>query len=213
MRKAQRPMAEATQAALVAALLTSCGETSTGPSVARTIHRSTAVVVSDSLGVPAAGAAVQVVAEFDSAGLVPVVLATTDADGIASVVLTEGTWGVHAKTNARIVAGATFTIPGKTRAGSDTVMVRITLHTASAARGRALLLTTNHGGTVVGCPPAPSVSVTDSSGAYALRQLPLGHWTITMHHPGYALGLAEIDVTSPGDTVTVPDTHLAVRLP
>lgn len=195
--------------AALAVLASSCAETPTSPTLAQFLRRSTAVVVRDSLGSPADGAAVQVVAEFDSAGIVPVALATTNADGVAMLVLAEGTWGVHARTNASTVAGATFTVPGKTRAKLDTVVVRLTLHTASVARGRALLpFGTNHKGTTVGCPPGPSISETDSSGVYVLDQLPLGHWTITMNHPGYLLGLAEIDVTTPGATVTAADTYL-----
>ena len=50
--------------------------------------------------------------------------------------------------------------------------------------------------------------MTDSSGAFVLDLLPLGRWTITMHHPGFGLGLANIDLSRPGDTLTVVDVHL-----
>ena len=198
--------------ALAAVVAISCSEAPTGPPFARTVHRTTAIVVHDSLGAPAGGTAVRLVAEFDSAGLAPVVLATADAAGVASVVLAQGGWGVHglASGSDQKVAGATFTVPGLTRPEIDTIVVRITLHTPSVARGRVLLGSgTNHAGTIVGCPPAPPVAVTDASGEFVLDLLPLGRWTITMHHPDFLLGLASIDITTPGDTLTVPDVQLS----
>jgi hypothetical protein len=198
-------------AALAAALVVSCSEAPTSPPSTHTVHRTTAVIVHDSLGTPAAGATVRLVATFDSAGTAPVFTGTTDAGGVASFVLAQGAWGVHglAGTSDPKVAGATFIVPGLTRPEIDTIVVRITLHTPSVARGRVLLSSgTDHRGTIVGCPPAPPVAVTDSDGTFVLDLLPLGHWTITMHHPGYILGLANIDLTTPGDTLTVADVHL-----
>jgi hypothetical protein len=205
-----------TRAALFATVLTaavanSCSETPTGPPFTRTVHRTTGIVVHDSLGAPAGGTEVRLVAEFDSAGIAPVILATTDAAGVASVVLAQGGWGVHglASGSDPKVAGATFTVPGLPRPEIDTIVVRITLHTPSVARGRVLVGSgTNHAGTIVGCPPAPSVAVTDASGEFVLDLLPLGHWTITMYHPGFRLGLAAIDITAAGDTLEVADVHL-----
>jgi hypothetical protein len=197
--------------ALAAVLATSCSEAPTSPPFTRTVHRTAAVVVHDSLGAPAEGATVRLVAEFDSAGIAPVVIATTDADGVAVVVLAQGGWGVHglASGSDQKVAGATFIVPGFTRPEIDTIVVRLVLHTPSVAQGRALLGNrTEHGGTIVACPPAPPVAVTDSSGGFVLDLLPLGRWTITMHHPGFRLGLADIDLTTPGDTLTVADVHL-----
>jgi hypothetical protein len=205
------PLSRAIFAALVAVLAISCSEAPTGPPITRTVHRTTAVVVHDSLGAPAEGATVRLVATFDSAGIAPVVIATADADGVASVVLAQGGWGVHglASGGGQKVAGATFIVPGLVRPEIDTLVVRITLHTPSVAHGRVLLgAETEHRGTVVGCSPAPSVAVTDSTGAYALDLLPLGRWTITMYHPGFSLGLAYIDITIPGDTLTVANAHL-----
>jgi len=203
-------------AALAAALAVSCSEAPTGPPFTHTVHRTTAVVVHDSLGNPAEGATVRLVAAFDSAGIAPVFTATTDADGVASVVLPQGWWGVHglAAGSDPKVAGAAFIVPGLPRPEIDTIVVRITLHTPSVARGRVLLGSrTEHGGTIVSCPPAPPFAVTDSNGAFVLDLLPLGRWTITMHHPGFSFGLANIDVTTPGDTLTVADVHLDSILP
>jgi hypothetical protein len=151
------------------------------------------------------------VAEFDSGGIAPVVYATTNGAGVAAVVLAQGGWGVHglASGGNQRVAGATFSVPGVTRPEIDTIVVRITLHTPSVAEGRALLGPgTDHRGTIVGCPPAPSVAVTDSTGAFVLDLLPLGHWTITMHHAGFSLGLAPIEITASGDTLAVADVQL-----
>jgi hypothetical protein len=197
-------------AALVGMLPISCSESQTGPSLPHTIHRTTGIIVQDSLGAPVEGATVFLVAEFGSAGIATVVTATTDAAGVA-VVLAEGAWGVHGLSNGsrRRVAGATFVVQGVARPQVDTIVVRITLHTPSVVRGRVLLGSgADHGGTIVGCPPTPSVVVTDSSGAFVLDLLPLGRWTITMHHPGFRLGLARIDIAPPGDTLTVADVHL-----
>jgi len=182
----------------------------------RTVHRTTAIVVRDSLGTPIEGAAVRLVAEFDSVGIAPVVLGTTGAEGVALVVLGQGGWGVHALGSGGppAVAGATFTVPGLTRPESDTIVVQIELHTPSVAKGRVLLAPgTDQGGTIVGCPPAPTVAVTDASGAFVLDLLPLGRWTITMHHAGFSLGLAHINLATPGDTLTVGDVHLVPVLP
>jgi hypothetical protein len=198
--------------ALAAVVASSCSEAPTGPLFTRTVHRTTAIVVQDSLGAPAGGAAVRLVAEFDSAGIAPVVLATSDAAGVASVVLAQGAWGVHglASGGDPKVAGATFTVPGLARPEIDTIVVRITLHTPSVARGRVLLGSgTNHAGTIVGCPPAPPVAVTDASGEYVLDLLPLGRWTITMHHADFQLGLASIDITTAADTLEVADVQLS----
>jgi hypothetical protein len=167
-------------------------------------------VVHDSLGTAASGATVRLVAEFDSAGIAPVVIATTDPAGIAVATLAQGLWGVHALASGSVrnVAGATFSVPGLTRPEMDTIVVRLTLHTPSVARGLVLLGSgAVHGGTIVACPPAPAVEVTDSSGAFALDLLPLGRWTITMHHPGFRLGLARIEIMTPADTLTVADVH------
>lgn len=199
-------------AALLACVLTvSCSDAPTEPPVPPTVHRTVGIVVRDSLDTPAVGATVQAVAEFDSAGIAPVAYATTDGTGVATVVLAQGAWGVHALTTGGDprVAGARFTVPGDTRPAIDTIVVRITLHTPSVARGRVLLASgTDHRGTIVGCPPAPSVAVTDPTGAFVLDLLPLGHWTITMHHAAYSLGLAPIEITAPGDTLTVADVQL-----
>jgi hypothetical protein len=198
-------------AALATVLTVSCSEAPTGPPLTHTIRRATAVVVHDSLGTAAVGATVRLVAEFDSAGIAPVVLSATDSAGIAVATLAQGSWGVHALASGSVrnVAGATFSIPGLTRPEMDTIVVRLTLHTPSVAQGRVLLeARTTHGGTTVACPPAPPVEVTEPNGAYALDLLPLGHWTITMHHPGFLLGLADINLTAPGETLTVTDVHL-----
>jgi hypothetical protein len=198
-------------AALAALLAISCAETSTGPPFTHTVHRTTAIVVHDSLGAPAGGAEVRVVAKFDSAGIAPVVLATTDAAGVASVVLAQGAWGVHGLSSGSDpkVAGAEFIVQGFPQPETDTIVVRITLHTPSVARGHVLLGSgAGHRGTIVGCPPAPPAVVTDSSGAFVLDLLPLGRWTITMFHPGFRFGLASINITRPGDTLTVADVHL-----
>jgi hypothetical protein len=67
---------------------------------------------------------------------------------------------------------------------------------------------TDHSGIVVACPPVPLPATTDTAGDYAIDMVPLGHWTITMSKPGFAFGVTPIDVTTPGETVLVPDEQL-----
>jgi len=174
------------------------------------IHRTVRIVVSDSLGLPASDVAVRIVSKHDSAGVARVALGSTDAQGAVELVLVEDSWGVHALQNApRRVAGATFTVPGRTRPAADTIQVVLTLHTPSVARGRALLGgRTDHSGTSVDCPPVPAAQITDSTGAYVIDLLPPGFWTITMFAFGFRLGVAPIHVTAPGETLSVRDVVL-----
>jgi hypothetical protein len=195
--------------ALATLILAGCDKSPTSPPPPP-LHRTVTVAVSDSLGAPAPGVDLWCVSEWDSAGFAQLRNATTDAGGNATFVLHEGDWGLHGRRPAtRWVGGATFDVPGRTRPAIDTIVVRIGLHTAAWARGRVRLAgRTDHSGVVIDCPPVPSVVVTDISGTYTLDLLPLGHWTITMFATGFALGLAPIDVTTPGQTVLVPDKQL-----
>jgi len=197
--------------ALWLALATGCSHAPNGPAPLPPLHRTSAVIVTDSLGQPAFDVRVRLVSQRDSAGFAFVVEGRSDAQGVFSAVLIEGQWGVHglADLGSPTVAGATFEVPGRTRAEGDTIVVRIALHTPSLARGRVLLGgRSDHSGTVVDCPPAPTAMATDSTGSYTMLWLPPGHWTITLFHTGFRLGLAPIDVTTPGASLDVPDVLL-----
>jgi hypothetical protein len=197
---------------LAAGMLVACAETETPTSPQPPLHRTVGLVVRDSLGAPITGASVVLVADLDSAGIARVVRATTNTLGLVSVVLGEGSWGAHALRAGGIprAAGATFFVPGDTRPAADTLMVNLTIHTASAARGVVTLTGRgDHSGTVVACPPAEPPAVTDSTGAFSLGLLPLGRWTLTMYHPGFAFRVAPVTIPAPGDTVAVPAAALA----
>ena len=181
------------------------------PPIEPPLRRTASVVVIDSLGSPAANVRVRLVSDGDSAGFARVFEADSDAQGSVVAVLIEGGWGVHALRDggSPTVAGTTFTVAGRARPATDTVVVRIELHTPSVARGRVRLGgRTNHAGTVVDCPPVPTALVTDSTGTYQVGLLPPGHWTITMFHTGFRLGVASIQVAQPGQTLDVPDVLL-----
>ncbi|HET9328652.1 MAG TPA: hypothetical protein VFQ05_17950 [Candidatus Eisenbacteria bacterium] len=194
----------------LATIVTGCSDEPTAPQSVVALHRTVRVVVTDSLGATAAGVAVRMVSEFDSAGIAYVVQGITDAQGAMQAVLIEGNWGVQGFLPPR-VAGATFAVPGRTRPPVDTIQVALELHRASVARGRARLTAHhNHSGIVIDCPPVPAAQVTDSTGTYVIPWLPVGHWTITMFAPGYRLGSAPIDVTVPGQSLGVPDVVLAL---
>lgn len=195
--------------AALAMIVVGCGDDPMAPRPLPALHRTVRVVVSDSLGAPAAGVNLRLVSDGDSAGIARVVTGTTDPMGALEAVLIEGDWGVHGFRAPRAVAGATFEVPGRTRPAVDTIEVALTLHIASVARGRARLAgRTDHSGIVVDCPPVPAAQVTDTSGTYVIDLLPRGHWTITMFLSGFKLGLAPIDVTASGQSLNVPDVVL-----
>jgi len=203
------PSVRATLAVLALGALASCGKSPTEPPPRAVVHRTVTVVVADSLGAPAVNAAVVWVARFDSAGVNETRFSPTDDEGADLQVLAEGPWvvSVAAALPAR-VAGASFVVSGAARAAADTQVVRLVLHTGSRVTGSATLAgRTEHSGTIVSSETG-AFAVTDSSGAWALGDVPLGRWPLTMFHFGFALGTAEAVVTTPGSTVVAPAVHL-----
>lgn len=186
----------------------SCSKSPTEPEPPVTMHRTVTVLVRDSLGAPAAGAAVWWVARFDSADIGETRVATTDDEGADLQVLAEGPWVVTASGPAGRVAGASFLVAGEGRAAADTQLVRLVLHTGSRITGVATLAgRTEHSGTLVSS-EVVAFAVTDSAGAWAMDGMPLGRWPLTAFHFGFARGLTEAVVTTPGSVVAVPPVSL-----
>jgi hypothetical protein len=201
-------LALATACAAGVLALASCSDSPTEPEPTPVVHRTVTVVVRDSLGAPAANAAVIWVALFDSAGLAETRFGNSDAEGEDLQVLAEGPWLVTAAAMPPRVAGGSFVVSGAGRAAADTQVVRIVLHTGSRASGVTTLAgRSEHSGTVVSS-EAGAVAVTDSTGAWTIGDLPLGRWTLSMYHFGFQLGSAQAIVTTPGSQVVVPAVSL-----
>lgn len=195
-------------ACAVLASAASCSDSPVEPEPAPTVHRSVTVVLTDTLGAPATGASTLWVAGFDSAGVAESRSGTTDAGGAELQVLAAGPWFVTAAAAPPFVAGASFTVSGAERALADTQVVRMVLVRGSRASGVATLAgRSEHGGTLVAS-EAGAVTVTDSTGAWALDGLPPGRWAVTMFHLGFRLGLLQVTVTSPGSSVATPPVVL-----
>jgi hypothetical protein len=55
--------------------------------------------------------------------------------------------------------------------------------------------------------PLPAFT-TGPTGAYRLDDLPLGRWKLQMLALGFQVGLVDVVVSAPGETVDVPDVQL-----
>lgn len=202
-------LALATACASAALALASCSDSPTEPEPRPVVHRTVTVVVRDSLGAPAANAALVWVAQFDSAGIAETRFGLADAEGADLQVLAEGPWIVTAAAAMPPrVAGGSFVVSGAGRAAADTQVVRIVLHTGSRATGVTTLAGRGeHSGTLVST-EAGAFAFTDSTGAWTIGDLPLGRWTVSMYHFGFQVGSGEAVVTTPGSHVVVPAVNL-----
>jgi hypothetical protein len=190
--------------------LASCGPSPTEPVTRARVHRSVTAAVRDSTGVPAAGIPIRWIAQFDSAGLVDIRVDESDEAGESVQRLADGGWLVTAGPAAggSRVAGASLVVAGPERAATDTQVVRLVLHTSSRATGTVTLAgRADHSGTIVAT-EAGALAVTDADGAWTLEGLPLGHWTVTMSHPGFRLGIVPLTIGVPGSSVPVPPVSL-----
>lgn len=199
-------------AGLVAFALGACSKSPTEPAPKPSAHRTVTAVVTDSLGAPIDGASLTWVSLTDSAGLLELRTASTDADGENLQVLREGGWIVGATTSGsgpRLrAAGASFVVAGDWRAAADTQVVRLVVHTSAIASGTCTLAgRVDHSGTLVSG-WLPLVAATDADGHWALEGLPLGRWELTFEHFGFKLGIATVTVTTPGQNVAAPALQL-----
>ncbi len=198
---------------LAAAILAGCAKHPTAslpriPAGAPT--RSVGVLVTDSLGTPAAG--VQVTCLSSGIETDPDILGFqgTNAQGVAGFTAYANTTTFW--TDGALVAAGTPPVPVAVSAspiraasGSDTVLVRLVLHTSSVAQGTLLITgASHHDGTSVYALNLPTSATTDSAGHWTIAGLAPGHWSFLALHPGHAMVPITIDVPAPGSTVTVP---------
>lgn len=201
-----RPATLGVTGALLGGLLAlaSCGDESpTEPAPKVTVHRTVTAVLRDSLGGPVAGVDLVWTAQFDSAGLVEVRFSTSDAAGEDTQVLAQGGWIVTTVPGPQ-AGGASLVVAGAERAAADTQLVALTMHTASRMRGMVMLAgRTDHRGTIV-TGDAGGLTVTDSTGAWALDGAPLGRWTMWTQQFGFQSAVFQVAVVTPGSVVTAP---------
>jgi hypothetical protein len=185
------------------ALVSCANDSPTEPAPKVTVHRTVTAVLRDSLGQPVAGASLVWTAQFDSAGLVEVRYATTDADGENLQVLAQGGW-IVTTTPGPQAAGASLIVSGDERAPADTQLVRLTTHAASRLRGKVTLAgRTDHRGTIVSG-DVGGLAVTDSTGAWAMDGVPLGRWTLWTSQHGFESAVFQVLVITPGSLVIAP---------
>ena len=205
MPRCLRRRALAVASALIAGLfaLASCSESPTEPAPTVTVHRTVTAVLRDSLGDPITPASLVWTAQFDSAGLVEVRFASTDANGENRQVLSQGGWIVTTAPGPR-AAGASLVVAGAERAAADTQVVLLTMHAASRMRGTVTLAgRTDHRGTIV-TGDAGGITLTDSTGAWQLDGVPLGRWTMWTEHHGFQTAVFQVVVVTPGSVVIAP---------
>jgi hypothetical protein len=92
---------------------------------------------------------------------------------------------------------------------SDTVFVPLQLVPAGRLGGHATLESaTDHRGIVVYLQGTSSVALTDPAGGYAMRDVPLGTWTLVATRAAYLDATAQVTLSAAGDSVNVPDLML-----
>lgn len=208
MPLAVRRPALALAALLALATLHGCSSSRTTAPVVPLVRRDVTVVVTDSSGIPAAGLFVRATALPDSGGFGALTTATTGEGGEARfAALAEGPWAFACTTgeDPPRAAGATTLLPGASRPEADTLVVRLTLHTASTMQ--AVRLPSNSAdaaGTFVHVVETGALAVTDGAGSCALSSLPVGRWTLASIRYGYATHYAPFEVVTPGSALTLP---------
>lgn len=183
----------------------------TAPPVAL-VRRAVTVLVADSLGAPAAGVFVRAIAMADSGGFGALTTGTTDEDGaVRFAALPEGAWAFACASGAAPgrAAGATTIVPGAARPAADTLVVRLTLHTASSASVRRTLSdAADPEGTIVQVVETGALAFTDAAGDGTLDALPVGRWTLASVRYGYATHYAPFEVSAPGSALALPPIAL-----
>jgi len=97
---------------------------------------------------------------------------------------------------------------------AETTSVVLTLRAGSVVRG-ILELTgrTNHSGAILYVDQLLSLAMTDSTGAYALFDVPTGSWNVTGTAAGFADRSFPVTIAAPGDTVTADTLRLVPGTP
>jgi hypothetical protein len=166
-------------------------------------------VLTDSLGTSLADADLVATSLFAVNGFALATYATTNTDGEALLQLLPGAWIVSARALDGRVAGSQALILDPS-AHPDSVLVRLVAHTPSRIEGHARLAgRTDHRGilvTAIGIDAG--AAVTDSTGAYAVDDVPPGTWTLFFGSLGFSDGFTVVTVPLPASTVIAPDIEL-----
>ena len=195
--------------ALLAPVLASCSREPGAALVLAPVERATTVVVHDALDAPVTALSVFAL-HLDG---VEVIAAPTDATGAARFTLVAGRWAVSATlspgSGPAQVAGSTGTVRGAGSGLPDTVLYRLRLAPESVASGDVRLAgRLDHSGTLVSIDELPGFARTDQNGAWRLTALPPGIWTGLAIQPGFKIGVFDIIIPAPADTVVLADTAL-----
>jgi hypothetical protein len=190
--------------ALPTLLLAGCSAERTGGLAPVTVERASAVMVRDSLGAVVFGATVFAI-RLDAP---VVVLGLTDGSGIAHFTLAEGRWAVSTSVSPATgpvqAAGGTGEVRGRASGVPDTVLFRLRLAPQSVAFGNVTLAgRLDHSGTIVSIVELPGLSSTDVRGAWHLAALPPGLWTGSATHAGFKVGVFDVIVPAPADTIAL----------
>ncbi|MBI5168860.1 MAG: hypothetical protein HZA61_05190 [Candidatus Eisenbacteria bacterium] len=176
------------------------------------VKRDVTVLLTDSLGVPAAGLFVRATALPDSGGFGALSTGSTDdAGAVRFAALSEGTWAFACASGVAPgrAAGSTAVVPGAERAAAETLVVRLTLHTASSVTTRRTLSdAAGPEGTFAQVVETGALAITDAAGACTIAGLPPGRWTLAAMRYGYATHHAPFEVSSPGSALVLPDVTL-----
>jgi len=187
-----------------------CGRKSpTAPPAAVSTPRPVGVVLADSLGSPIPDATVVATSLFDVNGFALILTATTDAAGETEFQMRSGPWIISARAmDGRVAAGLAVVLAPPPN--PDSVLVRLVAHTPSRIEGHARLAgRSDHRGILVSAVGLyGALAVTDSSGAYALGNVPPGQWSLFFGFLGFGDNYTTVTVTTPGSVVTAPDIEL-----
>lgn len=204
----RRTLAAATLLACAWLAAAGCSASRTSAPTVTLVRRDVTVLVEDSLGAPVAGLFVRATALPDSGGFGALATGTTGEDGAARfTALAEGPWAFACATGGDPprAAGATTVVPGASRPEADTLVVRLTLHTASTLLAvRTPSNSADAAGTLVHVVETGALAVTDGAGSCALSSLPVGRWTLASIRYGYATHYAPFEVVTPGSALTLP---------
>lgn len=148
--------------------------------------------------------------------LTSLTLAITDGTGAFSFTgLRPGSYVVYSHDFASHCAADTAVVPDvPSNVAAETTSVALTLRAGAVVKGSVTLTgRTDHRGTVVFVDQLLTLALTDSTGAYALFDMPTGPWAIHASATGFADQSTPVNIAVPGDTVSAAPLVLAPGAP